>query len=63
VFQRLLDMVPNLSQRLLEGSEEEAMHIATLVSLVLHFNGLVAYDLVSRFKRVFLVRGPTILRV
>jgi hypothetical protein len=56
-------MVPNLSQRLLEGSEEEAMHIATLVSLVLHFNGLVAYDLVSRFKRVFLVRGPTILRV
>lgn len=32
VFQRLLEMVPGLEERLVEGSDENVVHIAELVS-------------------------------
>jgi hypothetical protein len=58
VFDLLLQMVPGLEGRLLNGSDEEVGHVAELVSA---FNLLLICSEVlidSRFRRVFAAPGP-----
>lgn len=38
MFQRLIEMIPGLEERLLEGSDESAVHIAELVSSYIYFD-------------------------
>jgi hypothetical protein len=38
VFQRLIEMIPGLEERLLEGSDESVVHIAELVSSYIYFD-------------------------
>jgi hypothetical protein len=54
VFMQLLRMVPGLDNRLMNGSEEEAVHVADLVRLMIfpYIHILIPYaDPKGRFKR------------
>ena len=55
-FQKLLQMVPRLTERLMEAYDEESTMVADLVRL----NVYLGFNPVSpaiRFKKVYLVRG------
>jgi hypothetical protein len=55
-------MVPHLTERLVEASNEECMVMAEVVSLLLYYI-MNLFSLISRFKGVYPVQGRMILRV
>jgi hypothetical protein len=62
VFQQLLQMVPGLEERLMEGSDENVLHLAELVCCI--FIGLTSgADLLCSSKRALQVRDPMIRKV
>lgn len=61
VFKCLLQMIPELVDRLTDGSKEEIEHIAQLVR---RLQFLSSYKLnAHRYKKVHRVPDPTILKV
>lgn len=61
-FQKLLQMVPRLTERLLESSDEESMMMADLVRQTVPPMSNPFFTR-GRFKKVYLVRGLTIRKV
>jgi hypothetical protein len=60
VFTRLLEMIPGLEERLLDGSEEGVVHIAELVCSCTHF--IPPLLTVSRSRKEPRVPGQTTRR-
>ena len=55
-FQKLLQMVPRLTERLMEAYDEESTMVADLVRLTVDL-GFNPVSPAIRFKKVYLVRG------
>lgn len=62
VFQRLLQTIPRLQERLMESEQAELLVIAELVCLILLII-LNHSPILQRFREVFPVHDPTIPRV
>jgi hypothetical protein len=61
VYQKLSQLVPRLSERLMAANEEDIMVMAELVRLLpKSFRNVFIY---KRFKRAYLLQGPTIPKV